>query len=104
MFPFFLPNFRYNFRQKNNSNPYPPKSSPISNNGLKENFDNYTKNDNFLNKTTKNSENESDFLSNLLGIKLESDDLIILCLLFFLYKEKVDDTYLFIVLILLLLS
>lgn len=52
-----------------------------------------------------------DFFSNpeepileLLGITLYLDDIIILCLLFFLYKEEVKDEMLYICLILLLLS
>lgn len=40
----------------------------------------------------------------ILGISLFLDDLIILCLLFFLYTEGVQDEFLFISLILLLLS
>lgn len=40
----------------------------------------------------------------ILGIKLYSDDILLLCLLFFLYKEGVHDEYLFIALIMLLLS
>jgi len=41
---------------------------------------------------------------NILGITLYLDDIIILCLLFFLYKEEVKDEMLYICLILLLLS
>lgn len=40
----------------------------------------------------------------ILGIKLYFDDILIICLLFFLYQEGVKDQYLFISLILLLLS
>lgn len=40
----------------------------------------------------------------IFGIKLYSDDILILCLLFFLYQEGVKDQSLFISLILLLLS
>ncbi len=40
----------------------------------------------------------------IFGIKIYSDDLLLMGLLFFLYNEKVDDQYLFIALILLLLS
>ena len=43
-------------------------------------------------------------LIEILGLKLYLDDLIILSLLFFLYKEDVKDDMLFILLILLLLS
>lgn len=40
----------------------------------------------------------------LLGINLYFDDILILCILFFLYNENVNDPFLFIVLILLLLT
>ena len=40
----------------------------------------------------------------LFGIKLYFDDVLILSLLFFLYKEDVKDQYLLLVLVLLLLS
>lgn len=48
--------------------------------------------------------NYNDFYFNLFGKKLEVDDLIIIGLLIILYKENVKDTYLFIILILLLIS
>jgi len=50
---------------------------------------------------------QNDFENNyieIMGIKLYFDDLLIICLLFFLYNEGVKDKYLFISLILLLLS
>lgn len=40
----------------------------------------------------------------ILGIKLHFDDLLLICLLFFLYSEGVKDEWLFIALLLLLLS
>lgn len=40
----------------------------------------------------------------IFGLKLHFDDLLIICILFFLYQEDVKDTYLYISLILLLLS
>lgn len=40
----------------------------------------------------------------IFGLKLHFDDLLIIGLLFFLYQEDVKDTYLYIALILLLLS
>ena len=49
------------------------------------------------------SDSDSPILE-LLGIKLYLDDIIILCLLFLLYKEDVKDEMLFIALILLLLG
>ena len=55
------------------------------------------------NKSSRFDIDEEPFLD-ILGIKLYLDDLIILCLLFFLYQEGVKDEILFISLILLLLS
>ncbi len=40
----------------------------------------------------------------IFGIKLHFDDILLICLLFFLYNEGVNDQLLFISLILLLLS
>lgn len=48
-------------------------------------------------------EEEKPFLE-IMGISLYFDDILILCLLFFLYQEGVDDMYLFFALFLLLLS
>lgn len=57
--------------------------------------------DNFFNQTDR-GEDESYF--DLFGLKLYNDDLLLIGLIFFLYKEDVKDQYLFIALILLLLS
>ena len=51
-----------------------------------------------------NSSNFNEPIIEIFGIKLYLDDLIILSILFFLYKEGVQDELLFISLILLLLS
>lgn len=40
----------------------------------------------------------------LLGIKLYFDDILLICLIFFLYNENIDDVYLLLALVLLLLS
>lgn len=40
----------------------------------------------------------------IFGIKLYFDDLLLICLIFFLYNEGVKDSFLFIALILLLIS
>ena len=49
------------------------------------------------------STNEDEFFE-IFGLKLHFDDLLIIAILFFLYQEEVKDTYLYIALILLLLS
>lgn len=48
--------------------------------------------------------NEDEPFFELFGIKLYYDDILLICLMFFLYKEDVKDQYLFFSLILLLLS
>lgn len=53
--------------------------------------------------TSENSSNE-EAMFHLFGLKLYSDDILLICLIFFLYQEGVQDQYLFISLILLLLS
>ena len=57
--------------------------------------------DNFFNQSDR-AEDESYF--DLFGLKLYNDDLLLIGMIFFLYKEDVKDQYLFIALILLLLS
>lgn len=52
----------------------------------------------------KECEKEEGECFEIFGIKLYSDDLLLICLLFFLYREGVEDQTLFISLILLLLS
>lgn len=62
---------------------------------------------NFNNDKKKNNQTVEDENSNyfdFFGIRLATDDLLILALLFFLYKEDTKDPYIFIALILLLLS
>ena len=57
--------------------------------------------------TNCNTNPENKYLNpiiNIFGINLFFDDILIICLIFFLYNEKVTDYYLFFVLILLLLT
>ena len=48
--------------------------------------------------------NTNNSIINILGLELYLDDIIILCILFILYKEEIKDEILFIALILLLLT
>ena len=52
----------------------------------------------------KRESDDKDIIFEILGIKLHYDDILLLCLIFFLYNEGVKDEFLFIALILLLLS
>ncbi len=78
-------------------------------------YNNYTKNNTYENINTKYHQNidskktepkntNDTFLFDLFGIKLYFDDILLLCLIFFLYNEGVKDEGLFFALILLLLT
>ena len=54
-------------------------------------------------KEIRESEESREYFE-IFGIKLFFDDILLICLIFFLYNEGVKDQYLFISLILLLLS
>ena len=102
--PFFYNNYRPNY-------PSIPTSSnkPYSSNYFTQNtaFNPSTSIElNNISNEKKSSENteSSEPFFEILGIKLYFDDIIIICILFFLYNEKVNDEGLFICLILLLLS
>lgn len=47
---------------------------------------------------------EHEFIFEIFGLKIYFDDLLLICIIFFLYQEGIQDQYLFIALILLLLS
>ena len=57
-----------------------------------------------LEKCEKKEGNDNNPLFEIFGLKLYFDDILLLCLIFFLYKEGVNDEYLFLALIMLLLS
>ena len=61
-----------------------------------------------INSTSKSKDNNfsqnASPLFNLFGIKLYFDDVLLICIIFFLYNENVNDPYLFFTLILLLLT
>lgn len=65
---------------------------------------NSSKNKDCKSNNIENSQSETEECFEILGLKLHFDDLLIIALLFFLYQEEVKDTYLYIALILLLLS
>ena len=70
--------------------------------GNNNNNNNYNNSNNYNN--AKIIKNENDALFEIFGIKLYFDDILLISLIFFLYSEGVKDDYLFISLILLLIS
>lgn len=77
---------------------YPSNSQNVS----KKDCNNYS--NNLKSDDTFNLDSDYDKCFEIFGLKLYFDDLLILALLFFLYQEEVKDTYLYMALILLLLS
>ena len=88
---------QHNSSKFNNANSFNNKKSTNANNFCYEQVDNNSVMESTLAKNP-------DLCFEILGIKLYSDDVLLLCLIFFLYKEGVQDEYLFIALIMLLLS
>lgn len=115
-------NFSSYSRPKPSTNMH--KNSSFSNDKFKDSNMNYEKNNNNfhnnintnfshsdfnedtfkINKNENNNSEDYDQFFEIFGIKLYFDDLLILALLFFLYKEEVKDNYLYIVLFLLLFN
>ena len=94
----------------------PQNGNSIQNSNIKQHFSDNSENSNDIrsmkikhpkdfskNNSTLSIDNER-ILFEIFGIKIYFDDVLILCILLFLYQENIHDEYLFIALILLLLS
>ncbi len=97
-FPFFYNNYRYP-NTLNNRIHY--NNSSFKTTEYKANNNNFKIEDK---KKTSESLDASEAFFELFGLKLYFDDVLIICILFFLYTEKVKNDELFICLILLLLT
>ena len=91
--PFNLPFFYNNYKYPHN----PINQSNSSNLKLKPEKKEHKEKASELNEA-------SEAFFEIFGLKLYFDDILIMCILFFLYTEKVKDEELFICLILLLLT
>ena len=124
----FPPNANYMNNKNDNSNSNLNQNTNINRNSYNSSFRNKSQNNNQNNNhnnnennynngnqykldtnlrnntsTSQNLDSDEEFFD-FFGIRLASDDLLILALLFFLYKEEAKDPYLYISLLLLLLS
>ena len=114
-YPFFYNNYYGNYYNR----PYPRPSNHPLNSTDNSNFGQplHNKNDNFSetkkapdtvsdkkNNSKSDVDSNSNYFFELFGLKLYFDDVLLICLIFFLYQEGVKDDELFISLILLLLS
>ncbi len=87
--------------QYNKNNSYEPKGYKKEGSSPKRTPSGFSFLNNFLHQEDRGDDEE---FFEFLGLKLYHDDLLLLGLIFFLYKEDVKDQYLFFALILLLLS
>ena len=109
--PFYNNIHRRNFIPPNYSSfPFSPNTLKSSNsNFFPNNQESEKKSDSKNNNIQSNTPSKSlppnkDFVLDLFGLKLYFDDVLILSLIFFLYKEDVKDEGLFLALVLLLIS
>ena len=108
-YPFFYnPNYYNKFY---NQKGYKPTEPSILQNKTVENTStnldnniNCSSNTNKQNTSINDNNISQDYFFELFGLKLYSDDVLLMCLIFFLYEEGVKDDELFLSLILLLLS
>ena len=101
--PYYNRNYQYNFPKvliENQSNNLHTNKKIVSNYSQANDFDNKKDEKNNSKKVDENS----NYFFELFGLKLYFDDILLICLIFFLYQEGVKDDELFISLILLLLS
>ena len=108
-FPFFYNPYYNNFNKsrnptfsENSQNAHSLKYSAYNNS----NQNNIGYDTSHLHTVKKNNEekNDGNYFFELFGLKLYFDDVLIICLLIFLYQEGNRDTELFLSLVLLLLS
>ena len=95
--PYKRNNFYTNYRTSSHM------SEPINNAPVQACQDNDTRSSN-ENRKAKQSKPDAEVWLDLFGIKLYFDDVLILSLLFFLYKEEVKDEGLFLALVMFLIS
>lgn len=100
-FQYYNPYNRNNFYS--NYRPSQPMSEPVKapSQVIK---DDSTHTSSVENRKAKQPKPDSDVWLDMFGIKLYFDDVLILSLLFFLYKEEVKDEGLFLALVMLLIS
>lgn len=96
-------NSSFNSNSKNNCN---NNLRSQSKNNFSNTFKNQSKNNsqNKFNNVTNNNSQDYLPLFSILGFDLYFDDILLLCIIFFLYNEHVNEPYLFLTLVLLLLN
>ena len=100
--PFYPPYYKGYYNNANNvkQNPLLPNKGTVSSNNKDLNFGKKQENS----SDNKNCDDVCNEYFEIFGLKLYFDDILLICMIFFLYNEGVQDQMLFISLILLLLS
>ena len=105
------PLYRYPYHMNSNAKyspkvPYPSRQNMNQSHktSSQKKFSNNEKENRLQNSNTDSTRTSESALFEVFGMKLYFDDILLICLIFFLYNEGVQDQYLFISLILLLLS
>ena len=93
----------YNYLNYYNQFYYPKTHKKYNNNLIHEKKEINIEKKTQINEKIKEEPESREFFE-VFGIQLYFDDMLLICLIFFLYNEGVKDQYLFISLILLLLS
>lgn len=107
MFRFPFSNYPYNnpYYRYHNRYSYPAYSQPVQDKKVDEQKNSITNSDEISNTIdSRLFSNSEQAIFDLFGIKLYLDDIIILCLLFFLYEQDIKDDMLYMILFLLLVS
>ncbi len=91
------------FLHNDNINSHSSNSSSVSS-GKESSRHNFSSDLENKKNNSKEKSGETDYFFELFGLKLYFDDILLICLIFFLYQEGVRDDELFISLVLLLLS
>lgn len=99
------PRPNYVSKQKSNYNTFSEKNTIKQEHSPSFEFESESKiENNDRNIFSSFQQTEEDVLFEIFGLKIYFDDLLLICIIFFLYQEGIQDEYLFIALILLLLS
>lgn len=93
-------NYSSNIPQNNNIS----KDNTRTNSQTKENLNTHNEKHSKSDNCSSQNFQDSSPMFNLLGLNIYFDDILIICVLFFLYNEGVNDPYLFLTLVLLLMS
>ncbi len=95
---------RNNFYRVPNSSYIPNNYKNVSPNDSKKDTSSTQNNNSNLDSDSKKEDSNGSPIFDIFGIKLYFDDILLIVLIYFLYKEEVKDESLFVTLILLLLS